>query len=109
MAAPVRGLSDGAERLLLAALGAVALTRERIEELAEAISGRSGLGREESVRVVSDVVDGWRRETARLGERAGEQGARWLRELGLATRDEVDELELRVAQLEHRLRLLERA
>jgi polyhydroxyalkanoate synthesis regulator phasin len=30
------------------------------------------------------------------------------RELGLVTRDDVDELELRVAQLEHRLRLLER-
>jgi polyhydroxyalkanoate synthesis regulator phasin len=28
-------------------------------------------------------------------------------ELGLVTRDDVDELELRVAQLEHRLRLLE--
>ena len=28
-------------------------------------------------------------------------------ELNLASRDEVDELELRVAQLEHRLRLLE--
>jgi polyhydroxyalkanoate synthesis regulator phasin len=28
-------------------------------------------------------------------------------ELNLVTRDEVDELELRVAQLEHRLRLLE--
>jgi polyhydroxyalkanoate synthesis regulator phasin len=29
------------------------------------------------------------------------------RELGLVTREEYDELELRVAQLEHRLRLLE--
>ena len=29
------------------------------------------------------------------------------RELGLVTREEWDELELRVAQLEHRLRLLE--
>jgi len=29
------------------------------------------------------------------------------RELGLVTRSEVEELELRVAQLEHRLRLLE--
>jgi polyhydroxyalkanoate synthesis regulator phasin len=33
----------------------------------------------------------------------------FVRELGLATREEVDELELRVAQLEHRLRLMERA
>jgi polyhydroxyalkanoate synthesis regulator phasin len=31
-----------------------------------------------------------------------------VRELGAVSRDEVDELELRVAQLEHRLRLLER-
>ena len=30
-------------------------------------------------------------------------------ELNLVTRDELDELELRVAQLEHRLRLLEAA
>jgi polyhydroxyalkanoate synthesis regulator phasin len=108
MAGPGRALADGAERLLLAALGVVALTGERIEELVDAIAGRSGLGREESARLVGDVVDGWRRETARLGERASEQGARWLRDLGLATREELEELELRVAQLEHRLRLLER-
>ena len=45
-------------------------------------------------------------------ERVEEQTATTLRalvrELGLVTRDEIDELELRVAQLEHRLRLLER-
>jgi BMFP domain-containing protein YqiC len=29
------------------------------------------------------------------------------RELGLVTRDELEEIELRVAQIEHRLRLLE--
>ena len=33
----------------------------------------------------------------------------FVRELGLATREEMDELELRVAQLEHRLRLVEQA
>ena len=30
-----------------------------------------------------------------------------LRQLGVVTREELDELELRVAQLEHRLRLVE--
>jgi polyhydroxyalkanoate synthesis regulator phasin len=43
--------------------------------------------------------------------RAGEQTAALLRglveELNLVTRDDLDELELRVAQLEHRLSLLE--
>lgn len=46
-------------------------------------------------------------------EKLSEQAVGALRalvsELDLATRDEVDELELRVAQLEHRLRLLEDA
>jgi BMFP domain-containing protein YqiC len=37
-----------------------------------------------------------------------ETGERLARELGLATRDELDALELRLAQLEHRLKLLER-
>jgi polyhydroxyalkanoate synthesis regulator phasin len=45
-------------------------------------------------------------------ERVGEQTLGVLRslanELGLVTHEELDELELRVAQLEHRLRLLER-
>ena len=46
-----------------------------------------------------------------LGARVGEGGQDALRslarELGLVTREEYDELELRVAQLEHRLRLVE--
>jgi hypothetical protein len=35
-------------------------------------------------------------------------GDRLARELGLATREELESLELRLAQLEHRLKLLER-
>ena len=46
-------------------------------------------------------------------EKLSEQAVGALRslvdELGLAKRDEIEELELRVAQLEHRLRLLEDA
>jgi hypothetical protein len=43
----------------------------------------------------------------RLGERTGAGLAGLFRELGLVTRDELEEIELRVAQIEHRLRLLE--
>jgi polyhydroxyalkanoate synthesis regulator phasin len=44
---------------------------------------------------------------ARLSEQALGAVRSLIDELNLVTRDEVDELELRVAQLEHRLRLLE--
>jgi BMFP domain-containing protein YqiC len=43
----------------------------------------------------------------KLGEVPHETGDLLARELGLATRDELDTLELRLAQLEHRLKLLE--
>ena len=45
---------------------------------------------------------------AKLSEQALGAVRSLVDELNLVTRDEVDELELRVAQLEHRLRLLEK-
>ncbi len=45
----------------------------------------------------------------RLGDLPQETGERIARELGLVTRSEWDALELRVAQVEHRLKLLERS
>jgi BMFP domain-containing protein YqiC len=43
----------------------------------------------------------------RMGDLPQETGERVARELGLVTREEWDALELRLAQVEHRLRLLE--
>jgi polyhydroxyalkanoate synthesis regulator phasin len=49
----------------------------------------------------------WRGDAKRIGERSGATLEGVLRDLGLVSRREYEELELRVAQLEHRLRLLE--
>ncbi len=91
----------------LALLGAVALTAERADELAESLAERGGMRKDEVRGWIDDATSRWRGDAVRVGERAGETLHNALRELGLVTRDEWDELELRVAQLEHRLRLLE--
>jgi polyhydroxyalkanoate synthesis regulator phasin len=106
MAAPAE-LREIAEKLVLAGVGAVALTAERADALAEELSARGGIGREEAQAVVEELVGRWRSETVRLGERTGAGLAGVFHELGLVTRDELEEIELRLAQLEHRLRLLE--
>jgi polyhydroxyalkanoate synthesis regulator phasin len=106
MAAPAE-LREIAEKFVLAGVGAVALTAERADALADELAARGGLGREEARALVEELVGRWRNESARLGERTGAGMAGLFRELGLVTRDELEELELRVAQLEHRLRLLE--
>jgi polyhydroxyalkanoate synthesis regulator phasin len=100
-------LLDGLERLALAGVGAVALTAERAEQLADALAARGGMKREDARAAISDLTTRWRGDSVRWSERAGAGLQGVFRELGLVTRDEWDELELRVAQLEHRLRLVE--
>ena len=101
-------LRDAAERLALAAVGAGALTGERAEELVEELARRGGMRADDARELVGDLTSRWRGDAQRVGERAGVTLAGMFRELGLVTRTEWEELELRVAQLEHRLRLLER-
>ncbi len=62
---------------------------------------------EDARSLLEDATSRWRGETVRVGEGTRRRIRDLAREIGLVTRDEWDELELRVAQLEHRLRLLE--
>jgi polyhydroxyalkanoate synthesis regulator phasin len=109
MAARADSARELAEKLVLAGVGAVALTAERADALAEEVAAQGGLGREEARSLVEELLGRWRNEGVRLSERTGSSLAGVFRELGLVTRGELEELELRVAQLEHRLRLVESA
>lgn len=57
--------------------------------------------------VLDDASSRWRGDAARAGEGTRRRLLELARELGLVTREEWDELELRVAQLEHRVKLIE--
>jgi polyhydroxyalkanoate synthesis regulator phasin len=104
---PTKPLRDFVEEVLLAGVGVGALTKERADELIDEIAGRGRMTRDDARTLVDEVVGRWRGEAARAGERASMTLSGLFRELGLVTRREYDELELRLAQLEHRLRLLE--
>jgi polyhydroxyalkanoate synthesis regulator phasin len=95
------------ERIALAAVGAVALTAERAEALADELAERGGMGRDEARQLLDDSMTRWRGDATRVAERAGETLQGLFAQVGLVTRDEFEELELRLAQVEHRLRLLE--
>jgi polyhydroxyalkanoate synthesis regulator phasin len=96
------------ETWTLAGLGALALAAEHADRLAEELSHRLGVERDEVRTAVADVFDSWRREAGRLGESTGNTASRLATDLGVASKETVEELELRVAQLEHRLKLIER-
>jgi polyhydroxyalkanoate synthesis regulator phasin len=104
-----KSLRDLGEDVFYAALGVASLTKERTEELVDEIAGRGRMSRDDARQVVDEVVGRWRNEAVRVGERASSTFSGLFKELGLVTRRDYDELELRLAQLEHRLRLLEGA
>jgi polyhydroxyalkanoate synthesis regulator phasin len=101
----LRGLTEEA---VLAGIGAVALTKERADELVQELVGKGKLTSDDARELVDEVMGRWRGEAVRMSERAGATFATLFRELGLITRGEYEELELRLAQLEHRLRLVEK-
>jgi polyhydroxyalkanoate synthesis regulator phasin len=107
MAAPADDLRVTAERLMLAAFGALALGADRAERIADDLSELGGVRRDEARSVVEELAGRWRGDAVRISEKTRVSLQGLFRELGLVTRDELDELELRVAQLEHRMRLVE--
>jgi len=87
---PGRSSNESAERDPFDRLGALLGPRlDDLRSLLDEISGR------------------WRGDAMRVSEGSRHRLRDLFRELGLITRDDWDELELRVSQLEHRLRLLE--
>jgi len=108
MAEPGKDPRDVLEQLLLAGVGAVSLTAERVDDLVDSFAERGGVQRDEARAAIDELVSRWRGDATRVTERAGAGFQGLLREFGLVLRSEHEELELRVAQLEHRLKLLER-
>lgn len=58
-------------------------------------------------QLIEELGEQLRAGAEKLGDLPQETGDRLARELGLVTRAEWDALELRLAQVEHRLKLLE--
>jgi polyhydroxyalkanoate synthesis regulator phasin len=67
-----------------------------------------GVRADETRARLDELASRWRGDAVRMRERAGVSIEKVAKDLGLVTRREFDELELRLAQLEHRVGLLER-
>ena len=57
--------------------------------------------------LLEEIPGRWRGDAVRVGEGTRARLHDLLRDLGIVTRDDWDELDLRLSQLEHRVRLLE--
>ncbi|MGD9694542.1 MAG: phasin family protein [Thermoleophilia bacterium] len=102
---------EGVEQAVLMSIGAAALTRERAEAAVAELVRRGQLGGDEGRAVVERLMARVRGEggggaglVGRIED--GVQGV--LREFGVVTRAELEEIQVRLVELEHRLSLLEK-
>ena len=91
----------------IAGIGFATLGFEAADQLADDLARRVGVERDAMRSAVRDTLEAWRTEAERLGDRRDEAIERAFAKTGLVRREEIDDLALRVAQLEHRIRLLE--
>ena len=98
-----RSLSE----LLLAGVGWASEGVDAIDGLADELARRVGIEPEKMRRAVRETLGTMRTELTNIGDRRDEAIDAALAKAGLARREDLDELALRVAQVEHRLRLVE--
>ena len=103
----VQGIRDLVERTFLAGMGAAALTKDRIQELVEELTSRGQLNAEEGREIVERLAARSREEARTVLKKADTSLHGAYRELGLGSKREIEDLTLRVQQLEHRVQLLE--
>ncbi len=105
------GVREAVEQAIFVAVGAAALTRERAESIVDDLVKRGQLGEDEGRVTVEHLIE--RARTAGGGTAAGFVGKieggfhGLLRDFGIAQRDDLADVDQRIADLEHRIRLLE--
>lgn len=94
---------DALEKAAYTGLGLAALTKDKLDEAVETLKKERGLTEDEGRRLAEELKDG--AETARrnLDERVDAAVEKAYKRLKLAKLDEVEELKVRIAELERRL------
>ncbi len=101
---------EGIEQAILLSIGAASLTRERAEAAVAELVRKGQIGGDEGSAIVDRMMARVRGEGASGGGivgrlEGGVQGV--LREFGVITRAELEDVQLRLMELEHRISLLE--
>lgn len=97
------------ERSVLMTIGVAAAMREVADALTDELVERGAATTEEGRAAFDEAVDKAKGEARSLRGRFDSQLKRGYRDMGIATSERLDDMQLKIAQLEHRLALLEAA
>ncbi len=104
-----QGIRDLIERTFLAGMGVAAVTKDRVEDLADELVRLGGLNAEEGRDLVERLVARSKEQARAVLRRPDSAAQNSYRELASKLQAKIEDQELRVRQLEHRIQLLEAA
>lgn len=99
-------LVDGLRRLLLASVGAVALTRDETETFVNKLVERGELAQKDAERLLREVQSRLRQtrpEARKVGERMEQGMEEFLNRLNIPSKRDIDDLSAKIAQLSARV------
>ena len=91
---------DPLRNLLLAGLGAVTYSKEKLQTAIQGLVEKGELSREQGEKVLSEWIERGQEEQEMLGNRVSSQLQNLLSKLSLVNREEFDALRARVESLE---------
>ena len=91
---------DPLRNALLAGLGAIASSQEKLKIMLDGLIAKGDLTREQGEKVLGEWVERGKDEQEKIGDRVSTELKRLLTKLSLVPRDEFDELKARVERLE---------
>jgi polyhydroxyalkanoate synthesis regulator phasin len=101
------GIRDLIERAFLVGMGAASLTKDRAQSLVDELVRRGQLSGEDGRDMVEKLVSRSREEARTALQRADSSMQGTYRNLGLVSKRELEDMDFRMRQLEHRVQLLE--
>lgn len=96
------------ERSIMLTIGVAAVMREVADSLTEELVKRGEATTQEGRQAFDEAVDKAKDEARTLRDRFDSQVQRGYRDVGIASSDQLEEMQLKIAQLEHRVSLLEK-
>ena len=99
-------LFEGIRRLLLASIGAVAMTRDETETFVNKLVERGELAQKDAEKLLREVrsrVREGRPQVQKVGERVGQGMEDFLNRMNIPSKRDIDDLSARIAQLAARV------
>jgi len=103
-ASGVRGLM---EHVFLLGVGAAALTKDRLQSVVDDFVARGRLSDEDGRTMVEKLAERSREEARTVMSRLDRSLRGTYKDLGLGTKGDLEDIDFRLRQIEHRLQLLE--